>query len=329
MAFSRITKIEQYTFYLDTAISRAKKEILSYKTSIKEKDHIDKIKRIEERRIDVISQNLVKPLDRIVKEFPSFDNLTEFYKELIKIETGLLELKKALATLKWITTKVKEFSRVYTRNIKISNDIKRIQDEKKKYLGRISSLFKKNKDLFRYLDECRVVFERFPAIKDGLYTVAISGFPNVGKSTLLSKITSSKPKIENYAFTTRTLLVGYNSETNHKIQFIDTPGTLNRADSENHIERMSYCAIKYACDIIVFVFDPIQYPYEKQQDLLKRLDLYSKDIIVYVSKSDIVKEEAIELKKKIIDKNKNIKKVFIYSDELIKEIQKNAESYMR
>jgi len=35
----------------------------------------------------------------------------------------------------------------------------------------------------------------FPSIKTNLPTIAIAGFPNVGKTTLLSKITDAKPKI--------------------------------------------------------------------------------------------------------------------------------------
>ena len=42
----------------------------------------------------------------------------------------------------------------------------------------------------------------YPTIKTSLFTVAICGFPNVGKTTLLSKMTPSEPEISNYSFTT-------------------------------------------------------------------------------------------------------------------------------
>ena len=326
MSFSQITKIEKYQFYVDLALSRAKKEASAYKTTIKGSDHIGKIKRTEERRIEIISINLSKPLERIVKEFPSFDNLSEFYKEMLRIEVGILELKKALATLGWTKDKVREFSKLYSRKIAGANDVRQIQLLKNQYIGRVSSLFKRNKEIFTYLDECRTVLERFPAVKDGLYTVAISGFPNVGKSTLLSKITTSKPKISDYAFTTRSLLTGYDSTTPHKIQFVDTPGTLNRADAENHIERMSYCAIKYACDIIVFVFDPAQYPYDIQERLFRRLDEYGKDLIVYISKSDLYQKETEDLNGKI---NTRLKAKHVFSDagKLLEYLQDKAKNF--
>jgi nucleolar GTP-binding protein len=329
MSFSQITKVEKYQFYVDLALSRAKKEASAYKTTLKGADRMDKIKRTEERMIQIISSNLSKPLERIVKEFPSFDNLSEFYKEMLKIEVGIVELKKALATLSWTQVKVREFSKLYSRKISTSNDVRQMQLLKNQYIGRVSSLFKRNKEIFIYLDECRAALEKFPAVKDGLYTVAISGFPNVGKSTLLSKITTSKPKISDYAFTTRSLLTGYDSTTPHKIQFIDTPGTLNRADAENHIERMSYCAIKYACDLIVFTFDPAQYPYDIQVRLLRRLEEYGKDIVMYISKSDLYEKEAKELETKIskLTPKARIEKIFHDSKELLEYIQGRAVNF--
>lgn len=325
MSFSQITKIEKYQFYVDIALNRAKKESSEYKETLKDKDYIERIKRTEEKRIQIISSNLSKPLSRIVKEFPSFDNLSEFYKEMLRIEVGIVELKKALATLMWTEEKVREFSKVYSRKIYGAKDINQIQLMKNQYIGRVSSLFKRNREIFTYLEECRTVLERFPAVKDGLYTVAISGFPNVGKSTLLSKITTSKPKISDYAFTTRSLLTGYDNTTAHKIQFIDTPGTLNRADAENHIERMSYCAIKYACDVIVFVFDPIQYPYDVQSKLLSRLHEYGKDIIVYISKDDMYPEQVAELESKL--QRHSLAGIFKSPENLLENIQKRAKEF--
>lgn len=325
MSFSQIAKIEKYQFYVDLALNRAKKESAQYKLTLRGDDHIGRIKRTEEKRIQIICNNLTKPLERIVKEFPSFDNLSEFYKEMLRIEVGILELKKALATLNWTEEKVREFSKLYARKISGARDINQIQLLKNQYIGRVSSLFKRNREIFTYLDECRTVLERFPAVKDGLYTVAISGFPNVGKSTLLSRITTSKPKISDYAFTTKSLLTGYDNTTAHKIQFIDTPGTLNRADAENHIERMSYCAMKYACDLIVFVCDPAQYPYDIQSRLLSRLHDYGKDVIVYVSKVDLYPAEAKELETKL--KKHSIAGIFYNSKDLLEHIQDRAKKF--
>ena len=131
-------------------------------------------------------------------------------------------------------------------------------------------------------------------IKTSVKTACIFGFPNVGKSTLLSKITGSTPEIKNYAFTTKSLNIGYlkNEEfAAKKIQFIDTPGTLDRFFKMNLIEQQAYLALKHCCDGVIFVFDLTEgYSYEKQFMLFENLKKIKPDtpIIVYLSKSDMI-----------------------------------------
>ena len=135
-----------------------------------------------------------------------------------------------------------------------------------------------------------------PAVIKQMPTVCIAGFPNVGKSTLLGKITTSKPEIKNYAFTTKTLNMGYMSAGKEdNVQVIDTPGTLAREDKMNNIEKQAYLAIKYQADLIVYVFDPTDtYPIEDQEALFELMKKYRKPIVVYLSKTDIATKQQIK-----------------------------------
>jgi nucleolar GTP-binding protein len=137
----------------------------------------------------------------------------------------------------------------------------------------------------------------FPSIKTKVFTVAIAGFPNVGKTTLLSRMTGSMPEIANYAFTTKNLNMGYADIDNHKVQFIDTPGTLNRFEKMNPVERQAYLAIKYCADIVVFVLDNSDQSYDinDQKKLLASVENIGKEVIIYLSKTDL-KSSEIKLK---------------------------------
>jgi nucleolar GTP-binding protein len=134
----------------------------------------------------------------------------------------------------------------------------------------------------------------FPVIKTDLFSVCIAGFPNVGKTTLLSKLTVSKPDIQAYAFTTKQLNLGYAEMQGQKIQFIDTPGTLARPEKMNNIEKQAYLAIKYVADLVLYIFDITEpYPLEDQKKLLENLKEFRKPIILYLSKTDILEQDLI------------------------------------
>ena len=156
----------------------------------------------------------------------------------------------------------------------------------------------------------------FPAIKTKIKTICITGFPNVGKSTLLKKITGSNVEIQPYAFTTKKLLLGY---IDKKIQLIDTPGTLNRYNRMNSIEKQAYLAIKHLAHKVIYVFDLTEtcgYEIEQQIKLYKRLkeEFEEKEIIIYLSKTDILKREQVELFSKYF-KNQKI----FYNSDILKE----------
>ena len=142
----------------------------------------------------------------------------------------------------------------------------------------------------------------FPAIKTGMFTVAIAGFPNVGKTTLLYKLTGSKPEINSYAFTTKNINVSYikkdpekKGDRKKKIQFLDTPGTLDRPDKMNYIEKNAYLAITLCTDLIVYVFDlTLTYPIKDQIKLYETTKKLGLPMVIYFSKSDLMPEQEIK-----------------------------------
>ncbi|MBW2978466.1 50S ribosome-binding GTPase, partial [Candidatus Woesearchaeota archaeon] len=190
-----------------------------------------------------------------------------------------------------------------------------LNQNKKEFYGRISSLFKRAKSNFNFLENTRKTLKQFPIIKTKLPTIAIAGFPNVGKSTLLGKLSSSKPEVQVYAFTTKGIMIGYMQKDKEKIQLLDTPGTLNRLDKMNMIEKQAWLALKLLAEKIIYIFDLTEpFPLADQEELYKRVKQFQKPIIIYLSKTDI-------LEKSKIDKFKNRYKVVTDIKELKKLIQ--------
>ncbi|MBN1385432.1 50S ribosome-binding GTPase [Candidatus Woesearchaeota archaeon] len=289
MNFQGLSKIEKYQFYLDVAVKRANKKAAAARLSKKRLDPLKKSKDIEREKLDEIKRSLVESLDMILRSFPSFDQLDEFYQELVRITLDYVALKKSLGSLNWAAGKIEEIHKIYIKKITGCRVIQDVNRFRQQFMGRISSILRQVSENLDYLEECRKIMREYPTIKTSLFTVAISGFPNVGKSTLLSRITTSRPEINTYAFTTKSLNLGYDMINHRRVQFIDTPGTLNRVDKMNNIEKQAYLAIKYVVHAIVFVFDLTEsYPLADQHKLLMRMKGFDKPLLIYLSKTDLL-----------------------------------------
>ncbi|MBN2421070.1 50S ribosome-binding GTPase [Candidatus Woesearchaeota archaeon] len=315
MNFQGLQKIENADFYLDVAIKRMKKRIGEFRQEGMRGGQINKSKAIELTKIESVEKELRDLLHTILISFPSIDSLPEFYRELMSITLEIGLIKKSLGSIKWCIEKNRELLEKYRRNIRNSTEITRINQYRREFFGRLSSTIKQIKKNLEYLEFARKEMKNYPAIKTGLPTVAIAGFPNVGKSTLLSRLTPAKPKIANYAFTTQGINIGYAEIKDQKIQFMDIPGTLARFEKQNMIERVATLALKYVADAVIYVFDPTEtYPVEKQIELYELTKKSRKPVIIYLSKTDVAEKDKIEF-------FKNKYKAITNTEDLKKEIE--------
>jgi nucleolar GTP-binding protein len=291
MSLHDIKYIEKAQTYLDVAVKRA----LKIKSQNKRGEPFDKAKPREQERMVIIRDYLVERLDGILKNFPVFDDLPEFYRELVMITLEYEKMRKALTTVNWAAKTISDISAAYKRKIRASMGFGQLDLVKKSYLGRISSIMDKIAPSLLFLNETRKIIMDYPIIKTDLFTICISGFPNIGKSTLLNKITTAKPDIQAYAFTTKTLNLGYAVIDGKKVQFVDTPGTLDRPEKMNNIEKQAYLAIKHQANLIIYIFDLTEpYPIEDQKKLLEKLRRFGKPMIFYLSKTDILEDSVVK-----------------------------------
>ena len=134
-----------------------------------------------------------------------------------------------------------------------------------------------------------------------LADVGLVGFPNAGKSTLLSVITAAKPKIASYAFTTLVPnlgIVGYRD--NRSFIMADIPGIIENAHEGKglghrflrHIERNSTLLFMIPADS-----DDIQKEYEILLNELKQYneELLHKPRVLAITKSDLIDDELQEM----------------------------------
>lgn len=142
-----------------------------------------------------------------------------------------------------------------------------------------------------------------------LADVGLVGFPNAGKSTLLSRITAAKPKIADYAFTTLVPQLGMVEYRDGKSFCVaDLPGIIEGAAEGKglghrflrHIERNS---------ILLFVIPADSKSHSAEFEILRseleqyNPDMLQKDFVIAISKTDMLDDELKEAIAKELPKN--------------------------
>ncbi|CAA6657204.1 unnamed protein product [Spirodela intermedia] len=82
-----------------------------------------------------------------------------------------------------------------------------------------------------------------PVVDPATPTLCLVGAPNVGKSSLVRMLSTGKPEVCNYPFTTRGILMGHIGVNYEHFQVTDTPGLLNRDDEEQPGEAHPRCSL--------------------------------------------------------------------------------------
>lgn len=141
-----------------------------------------------------------------------------------------------------------------------------------------------------------------------LADVGLVGFPNAGKSTLLSALSSARPKIANYPFTTLEPSLGIVSYHDHKsFVMADIPGIIEGASEGKglglrflrHIERNSLLLFMVPCDS-----DDIVRDYNILLNELRRFnpDMLDKHRVLAITKCDLIDGELAQMLNEEIQK---------------------------
>jgi nucleolar GTP-binding protein len=280
--FEKIPTVPTADEILDRSFRRAAKKM-------KEKTNKD---RANEEFVRAVGAAVHDRLVYVIRGFPEFDQIPRFYREMADILFGMDRIKQSLGAVGWAAKHTKMVGNQLAVQSRKSEDTTMVR---KRTVARLASMVHQiDKDL-HFLNEVRNVLRKLPHVEDAC-TIVIAGYPNVGKSSFIRHVSSAAPEIASYPFTTKGIIVGHRIVGRERIQFVDTPGILDRpAEERNAIERQALSAMMNVADIILFILDPSEhcgYPMEVQLNLLEEVKgLIDVPLVVVSNKSDITVAE--------------------------------------
>ena len=170
--------------------------------------------------------------------------------------TGSTGSKQSLGAVGWAAKHTKMVGNQLVLQSRKAEDT---QVVRKRAVARLASMVHQiDKDL-HFLNEVRNVLRQLPHVED-TFTVVIAGYPNVGKSSFIRQVSSADPEVASYPFTTKGIIVGHRIMGREKIQFVDTPGILDRpAEERNAIEKQALSAMMNVSSVVLFILDPSEH----------------------------------------------------------------------
>ena len=249
---------------------------------------------------NVLSDNL----ENVVVSWPDFGfDVDPFYYELADAIVDVDRLRQALSQVMWASRQIEELRDEYTTKIR-NADVDTARKHRKQAFARMADIMDQIEDDLRYIGDSRDDLRDLPDIRPDEPAIVVAGYPNVGKSSFVNRVTRASNEIAEYPFTTRGVQVGHFERDHVRYQIVDTPGLLDRPEEErNDIERQAVSAVAHLADVVLFVLDPsgdCGYPLDVQLELreeVRALFDESVPLITVANKHDrfdAVRAEAID-----------------------------------
>lgn len=306
--FKKITVVPNGKDFIDIILSRTQRQT---PTVVHKGYAISRLRQFYMRKVKYTQQNFHDKFSTIIDEFPRLDDIHPFYGDLLHVLYNKDHYKLALGQINTARNLIGKIAKDYVKLLKYGDSLYRCKCLKVAALGRMCIVLKRIGPSLAYLEQVRQHMARLPSIDPNTRTILICGYPNVGKSSFINKITRADVDVQPYAFTTKSLFVGHTDYKYLRYQVIDTPGILDRPfEDRNIIEMCSITALAHLRAAILFFLDisgSCGYSIAQQAALfhsIKSLFL-NKPLIIVCNKTDLQPLEGIsEEDRKLVDEMK-------------------------
>ncbi|KAG4385271.1 hypothetical protein AAZX31_12G055300 [Glycine max] len=294
--FKKITVVPNGKDVVDIILSRTQRQT---PTVVHKGYAISRLRQFYMRKVKYTQQNFHDKLSTIIDEFPRLDDIHPFYGDLLHVLYNKDHYKLALGQINTARNLIGKIAKDYVKLLKYGDSLYRCKCLKVAALGRMCTVIKRVGPSLAYLEQVRQHMARLPSIDPNTRTILICGYPNVGKSSFINKITRADVDVQPYAFTTKSLFVGHTDYKYLRYQVIDTPGILDRPfEDRNIIEMCSITALAHLRAAILFFLDvsgSCGYSIAQQAALFHSIKslFMNKPLIIVCNKTDLQPLEGI------------------------------------
>ncbi|CAM9660418.1 unnamed protein product, partial [Discosporangium mesarthrocarpum] len=288
--FKKMAPVPPADAFLDIVLTRTQRKT---PTVIHPGYKISRIRSFYMRKVKFTQETMSERLGQIISDFPRLDDIHPFYGDLLNILYDRDHYKLALGQMNMAKKLIEALSRDYVRLLKYGDSLYRCKQLKRAALGRMCTLLKRQKASLSYLEEVRRHLARLPALDPNTRTLLLTGFPNVGKSSFMNKVTRAEVDVQPYAFTTKSLYVGHMDYRYLRWQVVDTPGILDHPlEERNTIEMQAVTALAHLqCCVLYFidVSEQCGYTIQEQVSLFESIKplFANKQLLVIANKVDL------------------------------------------
>ncbi|OBZ70927.1 putative nucleolar GTP-binding protein 1 [Grifola frondosa] len=289
-----IAPVPKAADFLDIVLSKTQRKT---PTVIHKNFKISRIRNFYMRKVKFTQDSFDEKLGAILEDFPIIDDLHPFLSSLLNVLYDKNHYKLALGQLRTARHLIDQVAKDYVRLLKFGDSLYRCKQLKRAALGRMATIMKRQNEALEFLEEVRKHLSRLPNIDPSARTLLICGYPNVGKSSFLNKVTRADVDVQPYAFTTKSLFVGHLDHRYMRWQVVDTPGVLDRPlEDMGTIEMQSITALAHLRACILYFMDLSEqcgYAVEAQCKLFHSIRplFANKPTVVVLNKADVTRLE--------------------------------------